>query len=122
MCIPPQQDIQLAASLGSENSHALSMFQALTGCDTASVLNLLDMDRKLHGMPAIELIARACYTACALTDIQEHKRAALMYVQRIPPTHTALQQHVKSVVFQGGDICGQTHVSQLVPLWCMGQD
>jgi len=45
------------------------MFQALTGCDTASVLNLLDMDRKLHGMPAMELIARACYTACALTDI-----------------------------------------------------
>ena len=81
ICVPPQKDIQLAASLGSEKSHALAMFQALTGCDTASVLSLLDMDRKLHGMPAMELIARACYTACALTDIQEHKRAALMYVQ-----------------------------------------
>jgi len=72
-----QQDIQLAASLGSEKSHALAMFQAPTGCDTASALNLLDMDRKLHGMPAMELIARARYTVCALTDIQEHKRAAL---------------------------------------------
>ena len=92
ICVPPQPDIQLAASLGSEKSHALAMFQALTGCDTASVLKLLDMDRKLHGMPAMELIARACYTACALTDIQEHKRATLMYVQRIPPTHTALEQ------------------------------
>ena len=36
-CVPPQQDIQLAASLGSENSHALAMFHALTGCNTASV-------------------------------------------------------------------------------------
>ena len=80
------------------------MFQALTGCDTASVLILLDMDRKLHGMPAMELIARACYTACA----------ALMYVQRIPPTHTALEQHVKSVVFQGGHVWGQIHVSHPV--------
>jgi len=51
ICVPPQQDIQLAASLGSEKSHALAMFQALTGCDTASVLNLLDMDRKLHERP-----------------------------------------------------------------------
>ena len=87
------------------------MFQALTRCDTASVL---DMDRKLHGMPAMELIARAFYTARALTDIQEHTHAALMYVQRIPPTHTALEQHVKSVVFQGGHVWGQTRVSQPV--------
>ena len=36
ICVPPQQDIQLAASLGSEKSHALAMFQALTGCDTVS--------------------------------------------------------------------------------------
>ena len=39
ICVPPQQDIQLAASLGSEKSRALAMFQTLTGCDTASVLN-----------------------------------------------------------------------------------
>ena len=98
------------------------MFQALTRCDTALLIpiKLLDMDRKLHGMPAMELIVRACYTACALTDIQEHICAALMYVQRIPPTHTALEQHVKSVVFQGGHVWGQIRVSQL--LWCMGQD
>ena len=37
-----------------------------------------------------------------------------MYVQRIPPTHTILEQHVKSVVFQGGHIRGQIHVSQHV--------
>ena len=72
------------------------------------------MDRKLHGMPDMELIARARYTARALTDIQEHKRAALMYVQRIPPTRTALEQHVKSVVFQGGYEWGQIRVSQPV--------
>jgi len=72
-------------------------------------------------MGCLELIARACYTACALTDIQEHKRAAL-HVQRIPPTHTALKQHVKSVVFQGGHVWGQTHVSQPVLPSRVGQD
>ena len=61
ICVP-QQDIQLAASLGSEKSQAFAMFQTLTRRDTASVLNLLKMDRKLHGMPAMELVARACYT------------------------------------------------------------
>ena len=65
-------------------------------------------------MGCMELIAKACYTACALTNIQEHKRAALMYVQRILPTHTALEHHVKSVVFQGGHVWGQTLASQLV--------
>jgi len=65
-------------------------------------------------MGCMELIARACYTACALTDIQEHKRAALMYVQRIPSTHTALEHHVKSVVFQGDHVWGQSLVSQPV--------
>jgi len=68
------------------------------------------MDRKLHGIPAMELTARACYTACALTDIQEHKCAALMYVQRILPTHTALEQHVKSVVL-GSNPCLTTFAS-----------
>ena len=99
------------------------MFQALTGCDTASVLNLLDMDRKLHRMPAMELIARACYTGCAPTDIQEHKCAELMYVQRIPPTHTALEHHVKSAVFQGGHV-GVKSVSHNLCflLWCMAWD
>ena len=71
-------------------------------------------------MGCLELIARACYTACALTctDIQEHKRAAL-HVQRIPPTHTALEQHLKSVVFQGGHVWG---VSQPVLPSRVGQD
>jgi len=49
ICVPPQQDLQLAASLGSNKSHVLAMFQVLTGCDTASVLNLLDMDTNYMG-------------------------------------------------------------------------
>ena len=83
------------------------MFQALTGRDTASVLNLLNMDRKLHGI----LPWNSLPELVTLTDIQEQRDAALMYVQRIPPTHTALEQHVKSVVFQGGHVWGQIHVT-----------
>jgi len=111
ICVPPQQDIQLAASLGSEKSHALAIFQALTGCDTASVLNLLDMDRKLHGMPAMELIARACYTACALTDIQEHKCAAphnmffpLMYSGDTQNTSFGLYPHMDMSLSKCGSV------------------
>ena len=74
-------------------------------------------------MGCMELIARACYTACALTDIQEHKHAALMYVQRIPPTQgIALEHHVKSVVFQGDHVWGQSLVSQPVLPSRGGQD
>ena len=115
ICVPPQQDIQLAASLGLEKSHALAMFQALTGCDTASVLNLLDMDRKLHGMPAKELIARACYTACALTDIHEHNRATLSHVCAEDSTHTHCSGTAcQECCLQGGHIWGQIRVSQPV--------
>ena len=32
-------------------------------------------------------------------------------MQRIPPTHAALEQHVKSVVFQDGHVWGQIHVT-----------
>ena len=115
ICVPPQQDIQLAASLGSENSPALSMFQALTGCDTASVLNLLKMDRKLHGMPAMELIARACYLHVhSLTS----KNISVLHscMCRGFHQHTLLWNSMSRVhiVFQSDHVWGQIRVSQPV--------
>ena len=134
---------QIAACLGPEKSCALSMFHALTGCDTSSAF--VGHGKKTawvawNSLP--ELTDALLRLACAPTEIPEHSMQAierfviLMYdqtstctdvnkarkklfakrssVQRIPPTRAALEQHVKRAVFQGGHVWGQTLVPQPV--------
>jgi len=75
------------------------------------------MDRKLHGMPAIELIARACYVTLHVYSLTSKNISVLHSCMcRGFHQHTPLWNSmiVKSVVFQGSHIWGQICVSQPV--------
>lgn len=127
---------QISASLGPEKSHALPMFHALTGCDTVSGFvgrgkktawstwnsfpELTDLLVELahaptevteQAMKAIERFVVLLYDKTSTcTDVDKARKkmfAKSSSVQRIPPTHAALEQHVKRAVFQGGHIWGQ---------------
>ena len=119
ICVPPRQDIQLAASLGSEKWHALAMFQALTGRDTASVLNLLNMDRKnyigsCHGTRCQSLLhsqtfrTEGCCTHVCAEDSTNTHCSGTACLECCLPGWSCL----------GSNPC----YNLCFLLWCMGQD
>ena len=128
---------KVATVLGPEKSQGLPMFHALTGCDTVSAFvghgkktawslwnsfpQLTDnLVRLAHGPPVIpeecmNIIKRFvvliydCTSTCS--DVNKARKrlfAKTLSVQRIPPSHAGLHQHVKRAVFQGGYVWGQT--------------
>ena len=115
--------IQLAASLGSDTCPCnVSCTNWMWCCIRIKLVGHGYMGC-LNSLPELKLVTLE-RLSCALTDIPEHKRAALMYVQRIPPTHTALAacQECCLPCMQGSRIWGQTLVSQHVLPSRVGQD
>ena len=127
---------QMAACLGPEKSLALPMFHALTGCDTVSAFvghgkktawatwnsfpeltnALLELahapteipEQSMHVIERFVILMYDRTSTC--TDVNKARKklfAKTSSVQRIPPTHAALEQHVKRAAFQGGHIWGQ---------------
>ena len=106
---------QIAASLGPQMSCALSMFRALTGCDTVSTF--AGHGKKTawstwNSLP--ELTDALLMLADGPKEIPDDamniiERFVIVFprkhsVQQIPPTRAALEEHVKRPVYQGGHI------------------
>ena len=134
----------VAASLGPAKSAAMSMFHALTGCDTVSyfrgrgkktawdvwgvypeltpVLSILKAspeDITEESMAVLERFVVLLYDrTSSVTKVNEARQQLFSKRSReldsIPPTRAALDQHVKRAVLQGGHVWGQTLVRQQV--------
>ena len=137
---------QIGASLGPDKSLAISMFHALTGCDTVSafvghgkksawatwnsfpeqtnaLLNLSQSPTEIpeHYMHTIERFVILLYDRTSTcTDINKARKklfANTSSVQRLTTAYAALEQHVKRAIYQGGHVWGQATIQEPVLLY-----
>ena len=135
---------EISFQLGVENSKALSMFHAITGCDNVSFfagrgkktawevwksfssvtdafLELISTPGSIHdhNFALIERFVMLMYDRTSgLHEVNQARQELFCQRSRklegIPPTRAALEQHVKHACYQAGHVWSQSLVAQPV--------